>query len=135
MATLTVPNRVEFVRPATLFLVNAARALDVPVAEEPVFEVAISEAVTNAVRHGGKRGPDSTITCQLMLESRSLTVRIINDGEPFGLPVTGLPEFSREQLDAVPSSGYGLPIIRTVFSNVRVVEVQGRFGVEMALDY
>ena len=134
MATLTVPNRIEFVRPATMFLVNAARALDVPAAAEPVFEVAISEAVTNAVKHGG-RSPESTITCEMQLQDRKLTLRIIDGGAGFRPSPVQLPEISRDRIDTVPSSGYGLPIIYTVFSNVRVIEVQGRFGVELALSY
>jgi anti-sigma regulatory factor (Ser/Thr protein kinase) len=134
MATLTVPSRIEFVRPATTFLVHAAQALDVPDATAPVFEVAISEAITNAVRHGGKSA-ESAITCELHLEERKLTLRIIDGGGGFRLPGVQLPDVSRDRIDALPSSGYGLPIIRTVFSNVRVIEVHGRFGVELLLKY
>jgi anti-sigma regulatory factor (Ser/Thr protein kinase) len=135
MAALTVPNRAEFVRPATAFLVQAARALDVPAAEEPVFEVAISEAVTNAVKHGSGAGPDSTITCELELENRRLTVRIFDDGEGFPLPKGDMPDVSRERIDALPASGYGLPIMQSVFSRISVVEVAGRFGLELALQF
>jgi anti-sigma regulatory factor (Ser/Thr protein kinase) len=134
MATLTVPNRVEFVRPATQFLVQAARALHVPIATDPVFEVAISEAVTNAVKHGGG-GDQSTVTCELDLDDHRLTVRIIDDGEGFLLPAAKLPDISPEHVESIPSSGYGLPIIHTVFPNVRLIEVEGRFGVELALCY
>ena len=133
IATLTVPNRVEFVRPATIFLVHTARALDVPAAEEPVFEVAISEAITNAVRHGG--GTDSTMTCEVELEGRMFTVRVIDGGEGFRLPPVALPDVSRDKIESVPASGYGLPIIKTVFPNVRVIEIEGRFGVELGLNY
>jgi anti-sigma regulatory factor (Ser/Thr protein kinase) len=135
MAALTVPNRAEFVRPATAFLVQAARALDVPAAEEPVFEVALSEAITNAVKHGRREGPDSTITCELELENRRLTVRIFDDGEGFRLPTAALPDVSRKRIDALPASGYGLAIMQTVFSKISVVEVAGRFGLELALHY
>jgi anti-sigma regulatory factor (Ser/Thr protein kinase) len=117
-----------------MFLVNAARALDVPAATEPVFEVAVSEAITNAVRHGGPpRG--STISCEMQLDDRKLTLRIIDGGSGFHPAPVQPPEISRDHIDAVPSSGYGLPIIYTVFSNVRTIEIQGRFGVELALSY
>jgi anti-sigma regulatory factor (Ser/Thr protein kinase) len=135
MATLTVPNRVEFVRPATTFLVNAAKALAVPAANEPVFEIAVSEAITNAVKHGARGGANATITCELELGNRTLTLRIIDGGQGFRMPVVQLPEISREHIEAVPSSGYGLPIIHSVFPKVRVIEVQGRFGVELGLSY
>jgi anti-sigma regulatory factor (Ser/Thr protein kinase) len=134
MAIVTVPNRVEFVRPTTMFLVNAARAWHVPAAAEPVFEVAISEAITNAVKHGGG-SPESTITCELQLQDRKLTLRIIDGGKGFRPAPVQLPDISRDRVESIPSSGYGLPIIFTVFSNVREIEVQGRFGVELALSY
>jgi anti-sigma regulatory factor (Ser/Thr protein kinase) len=131
IATLTVPNRVEFVRPATMFLVHTARAVDVPAADEPVFEVAIGEAISNAVRHGG----GDTMTCEVELKARMLTVRVIDGGQGFHLPPLTLPDPSREQIENVPASGYGLPIIRSVFPNIRVIQAGGRFGVELGLNY
>jgi anti-sigma regulatory factor (Ser/Thr protein kinase) len=131
-ATLIVPNRVEFVRPATVFLVQAARALHVPAAREPVFEVAISEAVTNAFKHGGGDAP-SSITCQLELSDGSLTVRILDEGEGFEMAERAMPEISRDRIESIPASGYGLPIIHTVFPTLRVVNVQGRFALELVL--
>jgi anti-sigma regulatory factor (Ser/Thr protein kinase) len=132
MATLTVPNRAEFVRPATVFLVQTARALNVSAADAPVFEVAISEAITNAVKHGGRDAP-SSITCQLDLRDGALTVRIIDDGSGFVVQNRGLPEVSRERIESLPASGYGLPIIHTVFPIVRVLNLDGRFALELEL--
>jgi serine/threonine-protein kinase RsbW len=131
--TLTVPNRIESVRPATAFLVQAARGLGVPRASDPVFEVAISEAITNAVKHGSREESNSTITCEVDLEQGALTMRIIDDGSGFVVRTAELPEVSRERIEAVPASGYGLPIIHTVFPIVRVVNVDGRFALELAL--
>jgi anti-sigma regulatory factor (Ser/Thr protein kinase) len=131
--TLTVPNRIESVRPATAFLVQAARGLGVPQADNPVFEVAISEAMTNAVKHGSRETPNSTITCEVEFENGALTMRIIDDGSGFAVGTAELPDMSRERIEAVPASGYGLPIIHTVFPIVRVVNVDGRFALELAL--
>lgn len=133
MATLTVPNRVESVRRATAFLVQAARAWKVPAAAEPVFEMAVSEALANAVRHGRASQPDATITCDIRLEGRRLTLRIIDGGPGFEVPPLRLPEVSRKRLQAVPERGYGLPIIQTVFPIVRIIEVDGKFGIELGL--
>src|SRR5688500_2717707 len=118
MATLTVPNRVESVRPATAFLVQAARALKVPKAAEPVFEVAISEAITNAIRHGNA-GKDATITCDIQLNGSELTLRIIDGGKGFEVPAPRLPSVSPDDLQSVPERGYGLPIIQSVFPIVK----------------
>jgi len=131
--TLTVPNRIESVRPATAFLVQAARGLGVPGAHHPVFEVAVSEAVTNAVKHGSGRQAGSTITCEVELEAGALTMRIIDDGSGFVVRAADLPDVSRERIEALPASGYGLPIIHTVFPIVRVITVNGRFALELGL--
>jgi serine/threonine-protein kinase RsbW len=131
-ASLTVPSRVEFVRPATAFLVQAARAMHVPAAAEPVFEVAISEAITNAVKHGSAAAR-SCITCQVEVSESALTIRIIDDGEGFVMRHSALPEVSRERIETLPASGYGLPIIHTVFPLVRVANVEGRFCLELSL--
>jgi anti-sigma regulatory factor (Ser/Thr protein kinase) len=133
MASLTVPNRVESVRPATAFLVQTARDLKIPAAAEPVFEVAVSEALTNAVRHGGSK-PDATITCDIELKGRRLTLRIIDGGSGFEMPTRRLPDISPHSLESVPEAGYGLPIIQYVFPIVRVINVGGRFGVELGLN-
>lgn len=135
MATLTVPNRVESVRPATAFLVQAARAMQVPAAAEPVFEVAISEAITNAVKHGGKDCADATIRCDIELENRQLTLRIIDGGSGFQPCAATMPEVAAERIDSLREAGYGLPIIQTVFPIVRAVTVDGRFGIELELKY
>jgi anti-sigma regulatory factor (Ser/Thr protein kinase) len=135
MATLTVPNRVESVRPATAFLVQAARALQVPAAAEPVFEVAISEAITNAVKHGGKDSADATIRCDIELDNRQLTLRIIDGGAGFQPSGAAMPEVAAERIESLREAGYGLPIIQTVFPIVRAVTVDGRFGIELELNY
>ena len=60
-------------------------------------------------------------------------MRIIDDGAGFEMSEAGMPEVSRERIDSLPSSGYGLPIIHTVFPTVRVVNHEGRFALELAL--
>jgi anti-sigma regulatory factor (Ser/Thr protein kinase) len=131
--TLTVPDRIESVRPATSFLVRAARGFGVPRASDPVFEVAISEAITNAVKHGRHEKSQATITCEVELVEGALTLRIIDEGSGFVVRAAGLPDVSPERIEALPASGYGMPIIHTVFPVVRVVKVGGRFALELAM--
>ncbi len=135
MATLTVPNRVESVRPLTAFLVQAARQWNVPAAAEPVFEVAVSEAITNAVKHGPADSEGATIRCDIELEEGLLTLRIIDGGPGFSLQPRRMPDVSPEHIETLPEAGYGLPLIQTVFPIVRAISVDGRFGVELGLKY
>jgi hypothetical protein len=40
---------------------------------------------------------------------------------------------SPEQLERLPESGYGVPIIQSMFPGVRAIRVNGRFGLELCL--
>jgi anti-sigma regulatory factor (Ser/Thr protein kinase) len=131
-ATLTVPRRIASVRPATAFLVRAAQARQVPTVASPLFEVAVSEAVTNAIRHGGG-GDDQTVTCDLEVVERRVTLRILTGSAQFSLPEATTPDIA--SIEFLRENGYGLPIIRSVFPSVRVVEWNGRFGVELSLTF
>jgi anti-sigma regulatory factor (Ser/Thr protein kinase) len=134
-ATLIVPNRVEFVRPAATFLVHAARVHHVPAASQPVFEIAVTEALTNAVKHGRPLQGEASIVCEIELYDRQLRLRIIDGGRGFRIPDRSLPNVNPHDIQSLPESGYGLPIIQSVFPIVRAIDVNNRFGVEMELAY
>jgi serine/threonine-protein kinase RsbW len=133
IASLTVPNRVESVRPAASFLVQTARALNVPAATKPLFEVAVTEALTNAVKHGHSGEPNAVVVCEVELTGAQLTLRILDGGKGFTLPTQTLPTVSAEQVERLPESGYGVPIIQSMFPSVRAIRVNGRFGLELCL--
>lgn len=135
-ARIVVPARVESIRASAAFLVQAARSLRVPAASDARFELAIVEAVTNAVEHGQAGGEgDGSVICELESEGRSLLVRILDAGRGFQLPPPSLPGVSSENVAAIPEAGYGLPVIQSVFPGVRTVTRDGRFGVELPLSY
>ena len=134
-ARLTVPARVESIRAAAAFLVQAARGLKVPAAANPTFEIAIVEALTNAFKHGCRARAGATIVCELELDGRSLVVRILDNGPGFTLPPLSLPGVSRENVAAIPEAGYGIPVIQSVFPGVRTVTRGDRFGLELPLEY
>ncbi len=133
VASLTVPNRVESVRPAASFLVQTARALNIAAATTPVFEVAITEALTNAVKHGHSGEPNPVVTCEIEVTSSQLRLRIIDGGRGFTVPSQQLPAVSPEQLERLPESGYGVPIIQSIFPSVRAIRVNSRFALELCL--
>ena len=133
VASLTVPNRVESVRPVASFVVQTARALNVPAATKPLFEVAVTEALTNAVKHGHSGEPNAVVMCELELTGARLALRIIDGGRGFTLPTQTLPAVSPDQVERLPESGYGVPIIQSIFPSVRAIRVNGRFGLELCL--
>jgi anti-sigma regulatory factor (Ser/Thr protein kinase) len=150
-ASVTVPSRVESIRLATAFIVQAARNMHVPPASDALFESAIVEALNNAVKHGNAaQRPGATIVCELELVDHRLTVRILDQGPGFVLPqtrrrafenplgrdvVVPRPEWSAENLTTIPESGFGISIIQGVFPMVRTIARPGEFGLEMALTF
>jgi anti-sigma regulatory factor (Ser/Thr protein kinase) len=135
-ASLTVPSRIESIRPAAAFLVQVAKRLKVPVTANSLFEVAIVEVLTNALKHGNKGRRDASIVCEIEVAERRMTVRVFDAGTGFTLPAAlRLPEPSLDDLDLLPKTGYGLPIIRSVFPAVKTVTRGGRFGVELPLTF
>lgn len=135
-ASVTVPGRVESIRPAGAFIVEIARNMQVPAALDSLFEVAIVEALNNAVKHGTTaEQPKAMVVCELELAGRCLTVRILDRGPGFVVPRTPRPDWNADDMSTVPESGYGLGIIQRVFPTVRTIARPGEFGLEMVLTF
>jgi len=135
-ASVTVPARVESIRLAAEFIVQAARNMHVPPASESLFELAIVEALNNAVKHGSTaQRPDELIVCEVERVEHRLTVRILDEGPGFVLPRVPQPEWSIDDLSTIPESGLGISIIQSVFPTVRTITRPGEFGLEMALTF
>jgi anti-sigma regulatory factor (Ser/Thr protein kinase) len=134
-ATVTVPATAEFVRAASQFVVQTARHLSVPAASSPLFEVAIVEALANAVKHGSRGRTDAVVTCEVERVDGSLRIRIYDEGEGFSPAARKAPPIDPAAADimAVPESGYGVPIMHSVFQHVDARRERGRFCLELTL--
>ena len=134
-ATVTLPSRVDSVRRAAAFLVQAAKSMRVPLASDAGFELALVEALNNAVKHGNADQPGAVIVCEIERADRCLTVRILDEGAGFDPQQLPRPDTSGLDIASIPEGGYGLSIIQTVFPAVRTISQAGRFGVEMSLTF
>lgn len=135
-ASVTVPSRVESIRLAAEFIVHAARNMNVPAASDSLFEVAIVEALNNAIKHGNAaERAEAFIVCELEVAERKLTVRIIDQGPGYTLPRAPRPDWSPDDIANLPESGYGISIIRGVFPMLRTIGRPGEFGLEMTLTF
>lgn len=134
-ALVAVPATAEFVRAASQFVVQTARHLGVPAAASPLFEVAVVEALANAVKHGSRGRPDAVITCEVEKTGSGLSIRIYDEGEGFSpagraaLPV----DPASADITAIPESGYGVPIMQSVFHEIDARRENGRFCLELKL--
>lgn len=134
-ATCTVPRRVESVRAAAAFIVQASQSLKVPGALDTRFELAVVEALTNAVKHAKSgRAKEDSIVCEIERRARIFCVRILDAGPGFTLPPVTRPGVSRANIASLSESGYGVGVIQAVFPRVRAVRRSGRFGLELPVE-
>jgi anti-sigma regulatory factor (Ser/Thr protein kinase) len=137
LASVRVPGRIESVRPAACFLVEFARSVGVPAAADRLFEVAIVEAITNALNHN-PRSPEACLECEFEFDGIRAVVRVLDEAARVPLAVTipaghvpwSEPGPSWEQ---IPESGYGLYLMRAVFPEIRPVSRGALHGIELAL--
>ena len=129
VASLTVPNRVESIRLAASFLVQAASSFKVPAVESGLYEVAVVEALNNALKHG-EDNPNACIVCEFEIDGRCLKVRVLDEasGAPRGL---ALPN----AVAAWPERTAELHLIAAVFPGLRTVSKNGHHGIEMELKF
>jgi anti-sigma regulatory factor (Ser/Thr protein kinase) len=138
-AAVTVPGRVESVRPAASFLVGLSRNLQVPAADDNLFEVAIVEALSNALKHN--RDAEGVLHCELELAGRCLRIRVLDEGArapvALAIPTGAIPwsEATTDSWEAIPDNGYGLYLMRAVFPQIKPVTRDGRHGIEMELTF
>jgi anti-sigma regulatory factor (Ser/Thr protein kinase) len=135
-ASVTVPANADFVRVAAQFVVQTSRHLGAPGATSPLFEVAIVEALANAVKHGSRGRTDAVVTCEVERTRDGLTIRIFDEGEGFLPPPQARVPFDPDAIDlmAVPESGYGVPIMQSVFQQIDARRSGDRFCLELSLN-
>lgn len=131
-ATLTVPALPAYVRVASAFVVQAARDFGANPAQTPLFEVAIVEALANAVKHGSRGRDDATVTCEVEGGDGRIRIRIFDQGEGFSFAPRPIPiEPGDIDIPSLPESGYGIPIIQTVFHDIQTCHEDERFCLEL----
>ena len=140
-ASIAVPSRIDSVRLAASFLVHAATILKLPAVENPLFEVAIVEALNNALKHNVREG-ESTIHCEFEVAGGRLTIRVLDEGAlaPVVLAVAAGGHFASSGVadgawESLPESSYGLHLIQSVFPEMRPVSRDGSHGVELSLTF
>lgn len=133
-ASVTVPSQISSIRLAAAFIVGTARNMQVPQASEALFEVAVVEALNNAVLHGNAANrPEALMVCELELADHRLIIRLYDQGQGFVIPDRAGRTWSADDRSTVPEGGFGLPLIANVFSTVSTFGRPGEFGVELTM--
>ncbi len=76
-------------------------------------ELAVSEACTNAIRHGAAHA-SAMVTVTFRVYKTELVIEVSDQGAGFDFDTVPQPEFDRH-----PEGGYGIYIIRTMMDQVR----------------
>ncbi len=89
----------------------------IPLTENKRFEIllAISEAVTNAIRHGNKLDPNKHVSISFLAKEDGVTVTIGDEGE--GFDPDSLPDPTHGEHLLVPS-GRGVFLLRSLAEEV-----------------
>lgn len=117
--TLMLPADLKYIRMASLAGVQTARILCVAVEQEKkdafchAFELALSEAFANCVKHGEAQNKEEQIVVTFELSRDQLAVTIKDHNPPFEYYRKSLPEPSE-----YPDSGFGLYLIHQVMDEV-----------------
>ncbi len=141
VASITVPGRIESVRPAAAFLVEMARGFGVPAAGNHLFEVALVEALSNALKHNVRGDPGSALHCEIEITGRHLSVRVLDEAarSPLALtiPAGAMPwsDAAPGSWETIPDTGYGLHLMNAVFPAIAPVTRDGRHGIELKLTF
>ncbi len=117
--SLTLQADLRYVRVASLTACNVAKIFadfncDAADISEfcHAYELAVSEAFTNSVRHAQPSQPETQVTVRISSEHRTLAVCIIDANPPFN-PVTQAPD-----INSYPEGGYGLFLIHQLMDTV-----------------
>ena len=122
---LEIPSRLRYLRLASSFGLHAAQSLtseehsiqnDFP----DVLELALTEAVTNSIRHKIQDSPEPSIIVEITLNKEDITVMVKDTNPPFDAELVPVPD-----LDAHPEKGYGIYIIRKVMDEVETNRENG----------
>ena len=111
---LRIPARAEFVALARLALSGLAGIVDLSDELLADLKLALTEAVSNSVRHA-YRGGDAFVSVAYELSGGALAVEVVDDGE--GFDPERPPALEGEELT---EGGLGIAIIRTIVDDFQL---------------
>jgi len=84
------------------------------------LELVVSEACTNAIKHGSKTDREAGIIMQVMLDERSMTIKVKDANTPFDFAAIREPD-----LEHHPEHGYGIFLMRNLMDEVHYAHEDG----------
>jgi anti-sigma regulatory factor (Ser/Thr protein kinase) len=123
-----VPSRLDAIEPARRWLSEQAAAAGFAGATVQEVELALTEALSNVVRHAYGGRPDESIELFLTIDERALRLDVCDAGVPPFDPSTVAPP----DLDNPSRGGYGLMLIDSLVDEVER-DFRGGQGTRLSL--
>lgn len=84
------------------------------------INLALTEAMMNAIKHANSDGPDETVEVRIHIEGNELCIRVFDQGQGFDLDAVPVPD-----LDHPTEGGLGIFFIRSFMDVVRYETIEG----------
>jgi serine/threonine-protein kinase RsbW len=118
---LRIPAKPEYIALGRLALTGLAQARGLDSDTIGDLKLALTEAVSNSVRHAYDAPGEGQVEIRYELRSDRITVEVVDDGD--GFDPDEAPSFDGDELS---EGGLGIAIIRTIADDV---EIESRPGV------
>jgi serine/threonine-protein kinase RsbW len=118
---LRIPAKPEYIALGRLALTGLAQARGLDSDTMGDLKLALTEAVSNSVRHAYDSSGEGQVEIRYELRSDRITVEVVDDGD--GFDPDEAPSFDGDELS---EGGLGIAIIRTIADDV---EIESRPGV------
>lgn len=114
MIELSIPHRSEYVSMIRLTVTVIASSMGFDIEEIEDIKVALSEACSNAIRHGGCSAEENFIV-QFIREQGSLTISVSDFGKGYSVQTLQDPK-----LEELNEGGLGIFIIKSLMDDVKI---------------
>jgi len=114
--TIKFPQKLSYLRLATgasRLLCETIKEVKLPSSFTDEVELAVSEACTNAIRHGASGDAAAVVTVNFQVHETQMIIEVSDQGAGFNFE-----EFPEPAFDRHPEGGYGLYIIRSMMDTV-----------------
>jgi serine/threonine-protein kinase RsbW len=121
--TLRIPAKPEYITLCRLALTGLAQLREIADDVMADLKLALTEAVSNSVRHAYGPGGDGHVEVTYDLHPDRLAIEVVDDGD--GFDPDEAPSFNGDELS---EGGLGIAIIRTIADEFDIQSQLGRRG-------